>query len=185
MTTIWAKLPDELINAVMEYWSPKIAIENEQINKLMKLFMSRKCPDSAKEYGFKDPENYLKKMIEYQSSIPIQYKIKTCIYEYKLTKKCLIYKGHFGTKRLNIQKNLREYHSTLNISVHTDFVNCIRYLLINRVKNNDKSKYKHYLDDEMYKLLCINTHNINTHKSGDYSLMDTFIIYNPSFQFSN
>jgi hypothetical protein len=178
MTTIWAKLPDELINAVMEYWSPKIAIENEQINKLMKLFMSGKCPDSAKEYGFKDPNNYLKKMIEYHSSIPIQYKFKTCIWEYKITKKCLMIKGRFGyRRRLNIQNNLKEYHNTLKI-VHSDFVNCIRYLLINRVKNNDKSKYKQYLDDEMYKLLCI-----NTHKNDDYEAIENFNIYNPNYRF--
>jgi hypothetical protein len=99
----WKNLPDDLIKCVMEYWSPRNAMNSQQIKKLKEFHKNKK-------HNKTDPNNYLKMLMENPDKTE---------YRFRFTKQCLFYKNisysvrstEDKEKRINMKTELGYYHN--------------------------------------------------------------------------
>jgi hypothetical protein len=130
--SLFNQLPDELIKNVLSYWSPHNAKDFERIKKLMNTYQK----------GVKDPNYYLKMLMEHPEETKMRF---------RFTKSCFYYKDYRDTKerRINLKKDLYDYHNFISNGLKDDY----NYILLDKLKviEDGNPDFYHNTIIELYK----------------------------------
>jgi hypothetical protein len=105
----------------MEYWSPRDAVNRQQLKKLKAFY-------KGKKHTTTDPNNYLKMLMENPDKTE---------YRFRFTKKCLFVKvkdekWYGGETRINMESDLCRYHNFLRCSIKLEYYAIIEKMIEKR-----------------------------------------------------